>query len=1023
MKYLYLLIILLSPVINFAQTITGTVRNISNEPLPGVTVTLKGINQFVITNEKGEFTISVNDVTAILRFTAATVEPLEVTLAGQKNINVTLLTKVNKLDEVQIIAYGTNTQRYNVGSVTKVTADDISKQAVSNPLAALQGRVPGLVVSATSGIPGAAFNVQIRGQNTIKSNLQTIVTPRDNPLFIIDGVPYAPQNGSVNQFPSLASPGIAGVYNNAYGGLSPFNSINPSDIESIEVLRDADATAIYGSRGGNGVILITTKKGKAGKTDFNLNASNGISVVGHTMPMMNTQQYLGMRKEALANGGLTPNLTLYDDGFAPDLLAFDTTRYTDWKKVFLGNTAHNTNVNGSVSGGSTNTQFRISGGYNRDTYIFPGDFADSRASFLMNLHHTSLNQKLTLDFSSNYSYDKNNSAGAPNLLTAYSMEPNYPSLLDGNGNLVWDYKGISLSSYTPNINPFSYLKSRYYIQNKSLNSNLQIGYKLLDGLTFRSSLGYNTFYSQEYYGNPKSAQNPAGNPTASARFGNNNYTTWIAEPQLEYRNTLGKGAYSILIGGTYQRNSNSKTEVDGSGYINDNLIESISGAPTQNASDSYSEYRYAAIFGRINYRWDNKYILNINARRDGSSRFGPNKQFGDFGSVGAGWLFNEESFVNSNLAFLSYGKLRGSYGITGSDAVADYQYLSRWAPTNYTYQGGLGYLPQNLYNPTFSWATTKKLEFGLELGFLQDRILFNSTWYRDRSGNQLITYQLPALTGFNSVVENWDAVVQNTGLELTLQVSVIKSKRFSWTSSFNMTLPKNKVLSFPNLEKSSYSTTYTAGQSINTVYGFKSAGVNATTGVFQFYDTNGQITDSPLPPSSGKFNDYYNIGNLDPKFYGGFQNTFTYNGVQLDVFVEFKKQLGVNYLQQVYYSLPGMEQNLPVALLNRWKAPGDQTNIQKYSVQYGAEYDAGSNFFQSSGVYSDASYIRIKTVSLSYNLPVKLTKKFNIQNLRIYASAQNLFTITRYLGNDPETQTLYGVPPLKTISCGLQLTL
>ncbi|MES2108765.1 MAG: SusC/RagA family TonB-linked outer membrane protein [Bacteroidota bacterium] len=1022
MKHIYYVLLLFMPAICYGQTITGTVHDAQNEPLAGITVTASGARNQAVTNEKGGFQINISVADKYLRFSATGLEPVEIEIAGKKDILVTMIKRSNKLDEVQIIAYGTNTQRYNVGSVTKVTAEEIGKQAISNPLEALQGRVPGLTIAATSGIPGASFNVQIRGQNTLKPST-SFISPKDNPLFIIDGVPFAPQNGNINQFSSLASPGIGNLYNNAYGGLSPFNSINPNDIESIEVLRDADATAIYGSRGGNGVILITTKKGKAGKTDFNLNVRDGVSFIGKTMPMMNTQQYLSMRKEAFANDGLTPNTTLYDAAYAPDLTIFDTTRYTDWKKVFLGNTARNLNVATSISGGNENTQFRIGGGFNRDTYIFPGDFSDDRENFATNIHHTSSNRKFSIDFSATYSYDKNNSSGAPNILSAYTLEPNYPALIDAQGNLIWDYKGVSLDGSYAGSNPFAYLKRLYKITNLNLNSNVLLAYQVFKGLTIRTSFGYNTFDSKEYSNTPQASQNPAFNPSSLAKFGNNNLSTWIAEPQIEYKSNYKKNSYSILIGSTFQRNASSKTETDGYGYINDALLGSISGATTTSSSDAFSEYKYSAVFGRISYRFDNKYLFNINGRRDGSSRFGPSKQFGDFGSVGAGWLFSEESLIKNNVPILSFGKLRASYGITGSDAIADYQYVSRYAPAKYTYGGNLGYLPQNLYNPQLSWASTKKLEFGLELGFIQDRVLLNAGWYRNRSGDQLITYQLPAQTGFQTVYENWNAVVQNTGWEISIQSTIIKSSRFSWNSSFNLTIPQNKLLSFPGIENSSYSTTYFIGKSVNTVTGFNYAGVDPATGLFQFAGASGQITSTPAYASQGKLNDYIIIGNTDPKFYGGFQNSFSYKGVQLDFFIEFKKQLGLNYLSQVYSLLPGLEQNLPVSLLQRWQSPGQQAQFQRFSSQYGQEYDAANNFVQSSGVYSDASYLRLKTATLSYNIPAGFLGKINVRSLKIFATAQNLFTVTNYKGNDPETQNFYGIPPLKTISFGLNLNL
>jgi TonB-linked SusC/RagA family outer membrane protein len=1022
MKKIHLTLFLLCPLIVLGQVFKGTVKNTKNETLANINVALKGTAVNTITNESGQFSLQATSKTATLIFSAIGYQTMEVNMTESQSTTVIISLKTGKLDEIQIVAYGTNTQRYNVGSVTKVTAEDISNQAVTNPLQALQGRVPGLVVTSTSGLPGASLTVQIRGQNTLKPS-SSIVAPQDNPLFIIDGVPFGPQNGNVNQFNSVAAPGAGNVYNDPYGGMSPFNSIDPSNIESIEVLRDADATAIYGSRGGNGVILITTKKGKAGKTEFNMNVNMGISFLGKTTPLMNTQQYLSMRREAFANDKITPNLIYGDPGYAPDLLAFDTTRYTNWKQVFFGNIAHTDNAAASVSGGTESTQFRIGGSFTRNSYIFPGDLADSRSGLTAQIHHASPNKKFTLDFSSGYSYDNNNSSAAPSLLLASRLEPDFPALLDDKGNLIWSYNGIQFDGAYEGFNPFAYLKQQYTIQNNSLTSNLLLTYKIVTGLTLRTSLGYNTFNSDEYSATPAASQFPGYNPTAYASFGKNDFTTWIIEPQAEYKSTFKKMAYSILFGSTFQKSTNSKLEADGTGYINDALIGSISGAPITSASDAYSEYKYSAIFSRFSLKWDDKYLLNLNARRDGSSRFGPDRQFGNFGSVGAGWLFNEEPFIKNNIPLLSYGKLRGSYGITGSDNISDYQYFARWGPTTYAYNGQPGYSPQNLYNPDLSWASTQKLEFGFELGFLNDKILFNSTWFRNRTGNQLLTYQLPSQTGFTTVYENWGAVVENSGWEFTLQFSPAKNPWFSWNSSINLTVPENKLVSFPGIENSSYSVTYFVGQSLSTVKGFRSAGVDPATGLFQFINAAGQLTGTPASASGGKLNDAAIIGNTDPKFYGGWQNTFSCKGFQLDLFIDFKKQRGYNYLRAVYTSLPGLEFNQPLLVQDRWTTPGQQATLSRYSTQYGTVYSNGSSFNQSDGVYGDASYIKLRSASLSYNFSTKLLERYKVRNLKLYATGQNLLTITRYQGSDPETQSIYGVPPLRAITFGLNLTL
>lgn len=1008
---------------NVGLNIKGKVVNEQNEPVAGATVAVKGSKIATSANENGEFALSSVDEEATLIVTSIGYVAEELLIRGRTHLIIHLKISIRTLDETVFIAYGNTTRRFNTGSVTKVTSEEINEQPVSNPLAALQGRVPGLVVTSTSGLPGSSFNIQIRGQNSLNPDPYNSLLPKDNPLFIIDGVPFAPQNNNINQFPSIGSPGINVLLNNSYGGISPFNTIDPSNIESIEVLRDADATAIFGSRGANGVILITTKKGKAGEIKLSTNVFTGVSNVAHTLPMMNTQQYLEMRREAFANDGITPS-NLDPSNFrtyAPDLTIYDANKYTDWKKFFIGNSSYTTNINTSLSGGSENTQFLFGAGYYHQTYIYPGDFAYDRASVNFNFHHNSIDKKLSFDFSSAYSFDKNNSSGTPDLLHAYALDPNFPNLLDGNGNLVWDYKGASFG--VSNVNPLSYLRKKYSVSNFNLISHLQVGYQIIPGLEIRASLGFNKLNSIEYSGNPAASQDPAFQRIATADFGTKDIHNWIIEPQAEYIKKFGRSKINILLGGTFEQDINSSTIISGSGYSNDILITSIAGAPDKTATDAYSPYKYNAVFGRVNYQFNQRYILNLNGRRDGSSRFGPGKQFGNFGSIGTAWIFSEESFVKKNLNWLSFGKLRASYGTTGNDAIGDYQYIARWQPTDYYYQGALGYLPQNLYNPNFSWAITKKTEGAIELGFLNNRLLVTAILYQNSSGNQLVYYQLPSQTGFLNVTENWSAKVQNTGWEFVVTASNFKTEKFSWNTSFNLTIPRNKLVSFPGIESSSYATKYVVGQPLSVLKKFKYLGVNDTTGVFQFLTASGVPTYSPVNISNNKFNDIQVIGNQDPKFYGGINNSFEYKNFQLDIFLEFKKQTGVNYLAQIYgVNVPGGEFNLPAELLSRWQRMGDKSEFQKFTTDAftTAGRAARTYFAQSSGVYSDASYIRFKTVSFSYKFSGKLLEKIKAETLRFYINAENLLTITNYKGNDPETQNFYGVPPLRTIAVGCQ---
>lgn len=994
-----------------AIDIIGKVVNENGEALAGVTITAKKSNKGAFTNERGEFSLKGIDDDDMLTLTSIGYHREDIPVNKQTSMLIKLRIAVGTLDETMVIAYGTTTKRLSTSSISKVTSEEIAKQPVTNPLAILQGRVPGLVVTSTSGLPGSSLKIQIRGQGSLNATLNQL-NPFDQPLFIIDGVPFAPQNSNINQYQSLASPGTNEIYGNPYGGISPFNNINTSDIESIEILRDADATAIYGSRGANGVVLITTKKGKAGKAKFAFSIYTGTSHVTRTMPLMNTEQYLSMRKQAFSNDGISPSTILFDPSYAPDLLVFDSTRYVDWKKYFLGGTSHITDINANLSGGSSTTQFLIGAGFRNESYIFPGDFGNKVGSANINLHHNSLNRRFSIDFSANYSYTQNNSSGSPSALLAYTLPPNYPNLLTSNGGLNWEYKGIDLYD-----NPISYLKQKYLLQAYNLISHLQMKYELIPGLSILTSIGYNTLNSNEKSLAPKSSQDPAQFPTSYASFGTNDFRGWIIEPQIQYKKISGRQKWEILAGATSQQNTNSKLDIFAYNYSNDNLLGSISGASDIYTSDAFSQYKYSGLFGRVNYIFNNRYIVNINGRRDGSSRFGPDRQFGNFGSLASAWLFSEESYTKKHLRIISYGKLRFSYGSTGNDNIGDYQYLSRWSPVN-PYQGTNSYLPQNLFNPDFSWATTRKLELGLELGFFKDRILTNMTFYRHRSKNQLITYSLPSQTGFTGITSNFPALIQNSGLELQLSTTNANTKNFSWTSSLNLTIPRNKLISFPGIENTPYAQKYVVGKSLNVLNTFRFLGVNDTTGIYLFESKDGP-TSNPV-----RVRDYYVFGDLDPKFYGGLTNTLSYKGFQLYALFQFAKQIGPNYLQQVNnFSPPGAMYNLPITLLNNWEKTLDKSEIQKFTSNNGTiAGSAATNFSSSDGAYSDASYLRLKALSFSYALPDIILKKLKMETAKIYLNAQNLFTITNYKGNNPETQSFYSLPPLRTIVAGLQLT-
>lgn len=979
--------------------VKGIVVDEEGLPLPGATIKIKNGNATAITGKNGDFSIPNIDENATLVVSYIGYESKEIKVTSESMV-IKLIQNKSKLDEVVVQAYGTTTRKLNTGNIGKISATDIANQPVSNPLGALDGRIAGMVVTQGNGLPGSAFKVEIRGRTAIDRTLTD-----DQPLFVIDGIPVAANNAALNkQSSALGNPSSL----TALGGISPFSSINPQDIESIEVLKDADATAIYGSRGANGVVIITTKKGKAGKTKVDFNTYAGINQVAKTIPMLNTQQYVAMRKQAFKNDGVNP---ASPDADAYDFMVWDTTRYTDFNKLLGRNTAHSNDANLSLSGGNENTQFLIGGNYHRESTVLGGDLADKRASTHFNINHSSPNQKFKIIFSGNYSTDNNNLI-VSDLSSYYNLPPNL-KLYEPDGSLAWNEGGYVTSG--PLSNPLGILNKSYQAKTNSLTGNLQISYAILKDLTLKANLGYNTVQNDETTLYPRSASNPALTAPNTSYFNNNQFLSRIAEPQIEYKKQFSKHKLNILLGGSLQATDNNGTGINAAGYANEALMNSLTGYTSLTATKFITQYRYEAIFGRVNYNWEDTYLLNLTARRDGSSRFGPDKQFANFGSAGAAWIFSNNALIKDKLTWFSFGKLRASYGVTGNDKISNYQYLDTWKSTTNTYNSSPGFFPTKLFNPDYHWERTNKLEAGLELGFIKDRILMTASYYNNSSSNQLINYKLPNVTGFTSVVANFPAKVVNSGLELTLTTTNVDSKDFSWTTSANLTIPKNKIVSFPGLQNSSYKTIYVEGESLNLIYKYKYLGVDAQTGLSTFEDKN----------SDGTLNvdDRQLAGNTDPKFYGGIQNSVRYKRFQLDFFLSFRKQTGLTYLASIY-TAPGMIGNFPTKMTDFWTTPGVPAQFQKLSQDYGPAYTAWNNLISNSNaVYGDASFLRLKNISFSYALPENWLGKLHINNARIYLQGQNLLTFSGYELGDPETQTLNSTPPLRIVVAGLSFNL
>lgn len=960
------------------RELSGKVVNEQGEAAPGISITLKPGNLVTVSNQEGMFKFSSVPFNTVLIVSGAEIETQEINPGSGNYAFIMVQPRMSLLDESFVIAYGKSSKRISTGTVSSVKKEKIEKQPVSNILAVMAGRVPGLQVFQVSGAPGSSFNLQLRGINSLANGT--------DPLIVIDGIPY----------PSQSLNGVIG--GGAGTSSSPLNGLNPADIESVEVLKDADATAIYGSRGANGVILISTVKGKAGKTSVDFSFYTGIGGVSKKMNLLGTKDYLQMRREAFANDGTNPTTAN-----APDLLLWDSTRQTNWQDVFLGNIAHSTDAKINLSGGSDQTNFLFGLGYHRETTVYPGNFGDNRKTMNLNLSHRSVNKKLLFSFSSNAVF-YSNLLPQQDLYSSINLAPNSPVLYTASGELNWENGTWS--------NPMARTRATFKTKSNNFIAQVTASYELIPGLMLKFSGGYNRLENEDHAITPKSASNPASNPVSSAQFGTKNITTLIGEPYIEYSRKIKNARFTFLLGSTLQRTDQYFIYQRGTGYNSDELLGSLqSAAQVSVLSEGDIRYTYAGVFSRIKYDLAGKYLFSLTLRRDGSSRYGEENRYADFGSLGAGWIFSKEKWLRKSKV-LSFGKVKISAGVTGNDQIGDYKYLELYTPYTSSYLGSTVYYPAQLYNPVYGWEKVNKLELATDLGFFSDMVLATFSYYRNNTSNQLVNYPLPVTTGFGSIVQNIPATIRNTGLEMEINGTVMKTKNLTWQMGVNITIPRNKLVSFENLSSSSYASRYVIGQPLSIVKRYEYLGVDPTTGNHQFRDFNqdGQFTTS---------GDWQKIIFTGQQLYGGFENTLRSGPWELSFLFQFARVPNAsNYL--TLFSRPGLLMNQPKWVMNRWQKVGDITDVQRFANTSGGSSTAFSNYRLSDAAYSDASYLRCKNLSITYRFSAQKEKR--LKGAEIYLRANNLFTISRYKGLDPETLTLL-MPPIRLVTAGFKMNL
>ncbi|MCD9015447.1 SusC/RagA family TonB-linked outer membrane protein [Parachryseolinea silvisoli] len=977
--------------------VEGRVIDSEGSPMPGVNVVVKGTTIGTSTDGQGAFAIEVPEGKDALIFSFIGFRTIELALNGKTDLSVQMESDITTLDAVDVVGYYSTTERLKTGSIVKVGSEEIERQPVTSPLLALQAKVPGLDITPTTGVPGSSVRIQIRGRNSLRNNSQGEVA--NSPLYVIDGVPIDP------------SPVRSGsqTTSTVFFGYDPLSSISPANIESIQILKDADATAIYGSRGANGVILITTKQGKiADKGSVDLGYYSGVGQIANRIDVLNTKQYLAMRREALRNDGIPePAWYEYDVNGT-----WDSTRNTNWQKELLGGTAKIHDVQVGFSSGSATTSFRLAGSFHKETSVYSDDFGSTLLSGNLSLNHRSANGRFRGSVSINYGLNKNKTFESSQFITqALTLPPNAPELYRPDGSLNWqiiEAFGAPRSSFD---NPLAALQNTTKLDQGNFISNFNLSYDIVRGLSFKTNLGYTDLNASEIIRQPIAAQPPTninGDVTGAATFGTTRRRSWIVEPQFDYNADFDGHHISVLLGGTWQETLSDYTSIYAFGYTSDVLLDGLQAAQyTSVNADNSNRVKFGSGYFRLTYNWKERYIATFTGRRDGSSRFGPGRRWGNFGAVGLAWIFSNESFINDK-SILSLGKIRANFGTTGNDQIGDYRYLDLYNISQYRYQNSVTLVPTSLFNPNFSWEKTNKFEAALELGLFDDRIFFEFDWYRNRSSSQLIDYKLPAITGFSSVFKNFNAEVENSGVEAIIQIRQISTAKFSWATSINISRNWNRLLSFPGLKESSYARQYRVGESLSLQELYSYTGVDPVTGLYTVKDFN----------DDGEFNDEdYKLSNpTDRIFYGGITNDLRFGSLSISFTFQFSRQFLAGYAPGGPAGIRNL--NMPVEALDRWEKEGNVSPNQKFSQSFEAQI-ARALFVGSDGNIENASFLRLKTASISYDLPARWFDDTYFSQARVYLQGQNLLTFTKYGGLDPETQV--ALPPLRIISIGFNV--
>ncbi len=1000
------------------QKITGKVTDKSGAAVPGVSVVVKGSTIGTTTDSNGSFALTVPPGGDILVFSFIGMTTQEVTIGNQVSFNIVLEEASTALDEVVVVGYGTVRRSDLTGAVGSISQAVLQSIPIKSFEQAIGGRLAGVEVTQSSHSPGGGVSVRIRGGNSINSKVE--------PLYVIDGFPVTSDNSKI---PS------SGQSDGVLPQMNMLAEINPGDIESIEVLKDASATSIYGARGANGVVLITTKKGKAGATNVEYSFYYGLQKIANKIEMLDAYQFATLHNEMSLNsvpakvpyfvGAIKDGIYYgkpeeYKSPFNLNTSGTDTLPSTDWQDLIL-RTGKVMNHQLTISGGSENTQYSASTNYYKNEGIIEGgDF--SRISFRINLN-SKINNWLSFGNNLTFSHNLSNNSGSETPLqnsqggsiqAALKTWPVYaPYNKDGTIKRI-------IGSGMNRGNPLAFVyDAKNELNGDRLLANIDGTIKFMEGLTLKVSIGtdLNMFRRGRYFPTSTYDGYLVG---GSASKSDNSSTSWLNENLLTYNKSFGIHSFNIVAAYTLQQEVGTGNSHSATGFPSDILLDNNMSAGSNQTATSYS-YRYkwslASWLGRINYNLNNKYLLTLTGRADGSSKFGETNKWAFFPSIGLGWKLSQEEFIK-NLGLFSDLKIRASYGRTGNSEISLYSSQATLGIQNYTFgEGNLstGIGPNTMANPDLKWETTEQYDVGLELGFIDNRLNFIIDGYYKKTNDLLLRVNLPATSGYASALKNIGSL-ENKGMEFSVNYDILV-KTFKWNLSGNISFNRNKILSL----------TEGGGILMETDLTDKHGGkvwldVGLPVGVWRYpvidgifhnqaeidayVNSSGQPIQTGAKPGDVRYKDVdgngiYDgkdkdiIGDPNPDFIFGITNNLSYRNFDLSIFVNGSQ--GNDIIAPIFAhanQLGSMGNgNLTADMWNRWTPDNTTTNIPRA----GASFDYGDN------QVFDGSFIRVKNIRLSYNLPVK-----NIAWLKsgqIYLNLQNMLTFTSYHGYDPEVNS------------------